>query len=116
MLRLLAEQPDISQRELSARLNVSLGKTHYVLHALLDKGLVKIRNFRRSGRKLAYAYALTPSGLTEKMLLTRRFLQRKEAEYEALAKTIATLRDELAAEPPQRGRPAIPRGPGAAAE
>jgi EPS-associated MarR family transcriptional regulator len=96
VLRLLAERPELSQREISARLGVSLGKTHYLLHALLDKGLVKVRNFRRSDRKLAYAYVLTPSGLSERVRMTRAFLSRKEAEYERLRETIAELRVELA--------------------
>ena len=100
VLRLLARQPDISQRGLSAALGLSLGKTHFVLHALLDKGLVKMRNFQRSHRKLAYAYVLTPRGMNEKLRLTRRFLARKETEYEALERTIAALRDELAASTP----------------
>lgn len=95
VLRLLAQQPELSQRELSQALGLSLGKTHYVLHALLDKGLVKARNFRRSDRKLAYAYVLTPNGLREKMSLTRSFLQRKEAEFEDLKRSIATLKSEL---------------------
>lgn len=98
VLRLLAERPQISQRQLSAELGVSLGKTHFVVHALLDKGLVKVRNFQRSHRKLAYAYVLTPSGLRAKLQLTRNFLKRKEQEYEALEKTIALLRRELEAE------------------
>lgn len=95
VLRALAAQPDLSQRALSAALGLSLGKTHYVLHALLDKGLVKVRNFRRSQKKLSYAYVLTPSGMTEKLRLTMRFLARKEAEFEALQGTIAALRSEL---------------------
>lgn len=97
VLRLLADQPDLSQRELSERLGLSLGKTHYVLHALLDKGQVKIRNFRRSPRKLVYAYVLTPSGFAEKLRLARHFLARKEAEFEALRAMIASLRDEIGA-------------------
>lgn len=92
LLGLLAERPELSQRELSQALNVSLGKTHYVLHALLDKGLVKASNFKRSDRKLAYSYLLTPAGLREKLLLTRSFLVRKEAEFEQLQRTIASLR------------------------
>lgn len=95
LLRLLAEQPELSQRELSLALGLSLGKTHYVLHALLDKGLVKARNFRRSDRKLAYAYLLTPAGLREKLRLTRSFLTRKEQEFERLQHTIAALRAEI---------------------
>ena len=95
VLRLLQQRPDMSQRELSEALGLSLGKTHYVLHSLLDRGLVKAGNFRRSGNKLAYAYVLTPSGLREKLRLTRAFLQRKEAEFEQLQHTIAALKSEL---------------------
>lgn len=100
VLRLLQQQPDLSQRELSQALGLSLGKTHYVLHSLLDRGLVKAGNFRRSGNKLAYAYVLTPTGLGEKLRLTRAFLQRKEAEFEQLQRTIESLRDELSGTAP----------------
>jgi EPS-associated MarR family transcriptional regulator len=96
VLRLLEQRPDMSQRELSEALGLSLGKTHYVLHALLDRGLVKARNFRRSGNKLAYAYVLTPTGMRAKLRLTRTFLSRKEAEFEQLRHTIAALKNELA--------------------
>ena len=95
VLRLLEQRPNMSQRELSNALGLSLGKTHYVLHALVDKGLLKVRNFRRSGNKLAYAYVLTPTGLSEKLRLTKAFLKRKEAEFEALRRSIAALRSEL---------------------
>jgi EPS-associated MarR family transcriptional regulator len=95
VLRLLEQRPEMSQRELSEALGLSLGKTHYVLHSLLDRGLVKAGNFRRSGNKLAYAYVLTPTGLREKLRLTRAFLSRKEAEFEQLRHTIAALRSEL---------------------
>ena len=94
-LRLLAERPDLSQRQLSQELGLSLGKAHYVLHALLDKGLVKMKNFRRSDNKLAYAYLLTAQGLSEKLRLTHAFLARKEAEFENLQATIARLREEV---------------------
>jgi len=96
LLRLLEEQPELSQRELSVALGLSLGKTHYVLHALLDKGLVKVRNFRRNDNKMAYAYLLTPAGMVVKLALTRDFLARKEAEYEALKHTIELLKTEIA--------------------
>jgi EPS-associated MarR family transcriptional regulator len=96
VLRLLERQPQLSQRELSHALGLSLGKTHYLLHALLDKGLLKVRNFRRSDHKVAYAYLLTPAGLREKLRLTRSFLARKEKEFETMERTIAGLRDELA--------------------
>jgi EPS-associated MarR family transcriptional regulator len=95
VLRLLEQRPDMSQRELSEALGLSLGKTHYVLHSLLDRGLVKAGNFRRSGNKLAYAYVLTPSGLREKLRLTRAFLSRKETEFVQLQRTITLLKNEL---------------------
>jgi EPS-associated MarR family transcriptional regulator len=95
VLRVLENNPSTTQRELSRALGLSLGKTHYLLHALLDKGLVKAQNFRRSGNKLAYAYLLTPSGIRHRAALTRRFLQQKEAEFEELQRTLAQLRSEL---------------------
>ena len=95
VLRILQQRPEMSQRELSEEIGLSLGKTHYVLHSLLDRGLVKAGNFRRSGNKLAYAYVLTPTGLREKLRLTRAFLSRKEAEFEQLRRTIAALKSEL---------------------
>ena len=93
-LRLLSDQPQLSQRQLSRELGLSLGKTHYVLHALLDRGFVKIKNFRRSDNKRAYAYYLTPKGMSEKLQLTRSFLARKEGEFEALKAAIANLKRE----------------------
>ncbi|WP_280154598.1 MarR family EPS-associated transcriptional regulator [Piscinibacter sp. XHJ-5] len=99
-LRLLAARPELSQRQLSQELGLSLGKTHYVLHALLDRGLVKIQNFRRNDNKMAYAYLLTPKGLKAKLQLTRAFLARKEAEFELLRTTIAQLKQEVQRDQP----------------
>ncbi|RVU44206.1 MarR family EPS-associated transcriptional regulator [Rubrivivax rivuli] len=99
LLRLLERHPEYSQRELAAVLDVSLGKTHYLLKALLEKGWVKVNNFRRSGNKLAYAYLLTPAGLKAKIQLTRSFLSRREAEFERLQREIAELKQELSGRP-----------------
>jgi EPS-associated MarR family transcriptional regulator len=95
ILRLIEERPEISQRELARQLGVSLGKTHYLMRALLEKGLVKADNFRRSDHKLAYTYLLTPSGIAAKLSLTKEFLQAKEAEYSSLRQEIDMLRQEL---------------------
>jgi len=95
VLRLLEVDPSLTQRGLSKALGLSLGKTHYVLHALLDRGLVKVGNFRHSDRKFAYAYLLTPAGLREKLRLTRSFLSRKETEFHQLQTVIAELRADL---------------------
>ncbi|MEM9474853.1 MAG: MarR family EPS-associated transcriptional regulator [Pseudomonadota bacterium] len=95
LLRLIAANPDISQRELSRRLGVSLGRVNYCLNALIEKGLVKMECFRVSDRKLSYAYVLTPGGLGEKTRLTRGFLARKVVEYEALKAEIESIQSEL---------------------
>lgn len=98
LLRLLEQHPDYSQRQLAAALGVSLGKTHYLLKALLGKGWVKAQNFQRSDNKLRYLYVLTPQGVRQRMQLTRSFLARKEHEYELLNNQITLLREELAAQ------------------
>lgn len=95
VLRLLHEQPELSQRQLAEKLGVSLGKTNYVLRALLERGAIKARNFRSSQNKLAYAYLLTPKGLAEKAALTQGYLRRKIAEYDALRSEIENLEREL---------------------
>ena len=97
VLRLLHEQPDLSQRELAQRLGISLGAVHYCLKALIDKGQVKAQNFASSQHKLGYAYLLTPAGIRQKAELTGRFLQRKLREYEALQHEIEALRHEVSA-------------------
>ena len=96
LLRLLEQHPEYSQRQLSVSLGISLGKTHYVLKALLDKGLVKAKNFRRSDRKLGYLYVLTPQGVRQRFKLTQSFLARKEHEFVMLQTEISALREELA--------------------
>ena len=94
VLRLLESNPQMSQRQLAAALGVSLGKTNFCLKALLAKGLLKVQNFQSSKRKLAYAYLLTPAGITEKTYLTGRFLKRKLNEFVLLKAEIAALQQE----------------------
>ena len=96
LLRQLESEPHLNQRGLADRLGLSLGKANYCLQALVRKGLVKIRNFRRSDNKLAYAYLLTPKGVREKARLTVAFLKRKQQEYEQLQAEIARLKVEVA--------------------
>lgn len=90
-LELLQAQPEISQRELAQELGISLGKVNYCLRALLAKGLLKAQNFKNSKNKLAYAYVLTPAGITARAELTAEFLQVKVQEYERLQHQIAHL-------------------------
>jgi len=95
LLKLLQDQPQMSQRDLAQAMGVSLGKANYCLKALMEKGLVKFGNFRRNPDKREYAYLLTAAGLEEKTRITMSFLRRKLAEYEALEKEIQQLRGEL---------------------
>lgn len=95
VLRLLQENPEMSQRELAEAVGVSVGGIHYVLNALIDKGLVKLGNFTAAEDKRRYAYVLTPKGIARKAALTRAFLMRKMEEYEALKEEIEALQIEL---------------------
>lgn len=96
VIRLIEQNPEVSQRELSRELGVSLGKVNYCLRALVDKGWVKARNFRNSQNKMAYSYWLTPVGIEQKAKVTVQFLRNKLVEYERLQQEIAHLRDEVA--------------------
>jgi len=97
LLKYLADHPHASQRELARELGISLGKTNYCLRALVEKGWVKLRNFKNSDRKSAYAYVLTPRGVNEKVSVTVAFLRRKVTEYDDVARQIDALREELRA-------------------
>ena len=92
VLRLLEANPGLSQRDLSQTLGISLGKTNYCMRALLDKGLIKMQNFRNSQNKIAYIYLLTPAGIVAKAELTSRFLKLKLYEYDVLKQEIEQLR------------------------
>ena len=94
LLRAIEANPQATQRELAEALGVSLGKTHYCLRALVDKGWVKARNFRANPNKLGYVHVLTRRGLEAKAQLTVSFLRRKVAEYESLRGEIEMLRRE----------------------
>ena len=94
-MRILQENPDLTQRELAEKLGMSVGGLNYCLNALIDKGLVKMQNFSNSKNKFKYVYLLTPMGIAEKVALTTRFLSRKMQEYEALKAEIESLSSEL---------------------
>lgn len=96
LLKTLEENPGLSQRDLAKRLGVSLGKINFCLNALVDKGSLKINNFRNSNNKLAYAYVLTPQGIESRARMTIEFLKYKVKEYERLKKEIEELRLEAA--------------------
>jgi EPS-associated MarR family transcriptional regulator len=95
VMRILQENPDLTQRELAEKLGISVGGLNYCLKALMEKGLVKMKNFANSKNKFGYVYVLTPTGMAEKAVITHRFLLRKMDEYEALKAEIEELRSEV---------------------
>src|SRR5690606_745075 len=96
LMRLLADNPGMSQRDLARELGMSLGKVNYCLRGLMLKGWIKASNFKNSRRKSAYLYLLTPRGLEQKANLAMYFLQLKLREYEALRVEIDRMRQDAA--------------------
>ena len=75
-MQLIEGDGNISQRELSNNLGISLGKINYCISSLIDIGYVKVRNFTNSDNKLNYFYLLTPEGIKEKTIVTKNFIMR----------------------------------------
>jgi EPS-associated MarR family transcriptional regulator len=94
ILKLLEEDPAASQRRIADELGISLGRVNFCLKALVEKGLVKVNNFRNSAHKRAYLYLLTPRGIEDKAVVTARFLKRKLDEYESLKREVEDLQRE----------------------
>jgi EPS-associated MarR family transcriptional regulator len=94
LLKTLEGNPSLSQRDLARRLGVSLGKVNFCLNALVEKGCLKVNNFRTSNNKLAYAYVLTPRGIEVRARMTVQFLKYKVGEYERLKAEIEELKRE----------------------
>ena len=99
-MRLIAENPEMSTRRVADEAGISNGSAYYVLTALVEKGFVKLGNFKKNPRKGQYAYLLTPKGIREKSRLTHSFIERKRKEFEVLRAEIKALEAEagLAAE------------------
>ncbi len=94
ILKIVEANPEISQRDLARKLEISLGRVNFCLKALIEKGLLKASNFRNNRNKLSYMYLLTPQGLEEKSTITARFLKAKLQEYADLQAEIEELRKD----------------------
>jgi EPS-associated MarR family transcriptional regulator len=95
LLREINKKPEMTQRELSARLGISLGKVNFLIKALIEKSLIKANNFKNANNKCSYIYLLTPQGVEEKARITYHFLKRKIQEYDQLEKEIGLLKEEI---------------------
>ena len=94
ILSILLKNPTITQRDLSKKMGVSLGKVNYCLNSVIEKGLVKVNNFKNSGNKKSYSYILTSEGLEQKAKLTIDYIQRKMQEYESIRNELELLKEE----------------------
>ena len=94
ILRKIKSKPNATQRELAQELGISLGKLNYCLNALIGKGLVKIKNFKKNPKKISYVYILTPRGIMKKTKLTINFMKRKMQEYEELKSEVENDRNK----------------------
>ena len=93
-LRELSKDGTLSQRDLSRKMGLSLGRVNYLVNSLLKKGYLKARRFKNSRNKIGYMYIITPKGVSTKMTQTYNFLQRKTEEFEMLRREIEMLRQE----------------------
>ena len=95
VLQIISSNSQMTSRELAQKVGISNGSAYYLLTSLIDKGSIKLENFKKSDQKTKYSYLLTPKGIREKSIITRRFIVRKKQEYELLTKEIAELERNL---------------------
>jgi EPS-associated MarR family transcriptional regulator len=94
-LKILSENPSLSQRNLAKELNLSLGKANFIINALIQEGYLKAKRFKNSNTKRAYTYYLTPEGIKKKIDLTYQFFKRKSFEFEQLRQEIQALKQDI---------------------
>lgn len=91
VLQILSNNSQMTSREIAQKVGISNGSAYYLLISLIDKGFIKLENFKQSSQKRKYSYLLTPKGIREKSFITRKFLDRKKQEFEALKEEIYSL-------------------------
>ena len=94
VMRLISQNPQLSSRKIAEAVGISNGSAYYVLMALLEKGYVKLENFKKNPHKSRYAYLLTPKGIREKSMLTHNFIELKRKEFRDLKAEIELLEEE----------------------
>ena len=94
-LREIERNPQLTQRHLAQKLEVSLGKINFLIKALIKKGIIEAKNFKNSKHKLAYMYLLTPYGMKTKIELTQKFFIYKIQEYTKLKEELESLKKEV---------------------
>ncbi len=102
VLQEIERNPKVTQRALAQRLEISLGKINFIVNALIDKGIIEIKNFKNAKNKFAYMYLLTPEGIKIKIQLTHKFFIWKTQEYEKLKEEIGRLKIEASSTFPEQ--------------
>ena len=95
VMRLISKDSEMSTRQVADKVGISNGSSYYILTSLVEKGFVKLGNFKSNPHKGQYAYLLTPKGIQEKSLLAHRFIGRKRKEFDALRAEIKSLEEEV---------------------
>jgi EPS-associated MarR family transcriptional regulator len=95
VFRIISNNPQMTSRELAQKVGISNGSAYYLLISLIDKGFIKLSNFKKNSQKAKYSYLLTPKGIREKSVITNKFLIRKKKEYELLKKEINELERDV---------------------
>ena len=95
LLNHIHENPEATQRVLVKELDFSLGKVNYIIKALTEKGIIKLKGFKSSRKKAGYLYLLTPKGVKKKAEITRKFLEQRLEEYDKLQEEIKILKIRL---------------------
>ena len=88
VMKIINQNSEMTSREIAQKVGISNGSAYYLLTSFIDKGFVKLSNFKKNSQKTKYSYLLTPKGIREKSLITSKFLIRKKKEYELLKKEI----------------------------
>lgn len=104
ILREIERNPQVTQRNLAEKLEISLGQINFILKALINKGIIEAKNFKNSKNKFAYMYILTPEGIKMKIELTHKFFIWKTEEYKKLQQEIEVLKKEASYILPERER------------
>ena len=91
VFQMINSNPKITIREIAEEVGISNGTAYYLFISLIDKGFVKLSNFKENSQKAKYLYILTQKGIREKSLLTQSFLIRKKKEYKLLKQEIIKL-------------------------
>ena len=95
VMHIVTKSPEMTTREIAKEVGISNGSAYYLLTSLIDKGFLKLSNFKKNSQKTKYSYILTPKGIREKSIVTNRFLIRKKQEFEALREEINSLEKSM---------------------